>query len=193
MLVSIGTRRKKSSRIKLMLVLFLYSTCGTLHAEIGLSAASGYGVAHSIPLRIGVQKSFGKNWRMDSDWPIGGYGEASLYHLSGEKGLKAKSHHHLTVSAVAAVVRLERKEKIKWGWPYLEIGFGLSLLNQKEFGARELGTHFQFEDRLGVGLRFGENREYDLSYKAIHFSNAYIGSYNHGINLHLISFGYWFN
>ncbi len=162
-------------------------------AQTGISIASGYGVARSIPLRIGVQQEFCKQWRMDSNWPIGGYWEASFYDVSAHnKNVKPMSHQHLNAGALAAVARLEHKEGTQLGWPYVELGIGLSLVSHKEFGGRKLGTHFQFEDRFGMGVRFGENREYDISYKAIHFSNAYIGSYNHGINLHILVLGYWF-
>jgi len=174
---------------------FLMLSVGPLHswAATGISLASGYGVAQSIPFRIGIQQEFNKQWRTDTSWPIGGYWEGSLYNIRAHnKNLDSASHKHLNAVALAAAVRLERKEKMQVGWPYLEIGFGASLVTHKEFGGRKLGTYFQFEDRIGIGVRFGENREFDLSYRAIHFSNAYIGSYNHGINLHLLMLGYWF-
>ncbi len=175
---------------------FLVIVLGSSHswAGTGISMASGYGVAHSIPFRIGAQQEFSKHWCTDSSWLIGGYWEGSFYNLSAHnRNLSSFSHKHVNIGALAAVARLERKQRVQWGWPYLEIGFGASLITHKEFGGRKLGTHFQFEDRIGVGIRFGENREYDVGYKAIHFSNAYIGSYNHGINLHVLMIGYWFN
>ncbi len=159
---------------------------------VGTSIASGYGAARIIGLRLGLQKEFAKQWRTESTWPITGYWEGSLYSMHGKRGLLPNSHRTLNAGAAAAVVRFNRVLCTVVGWPYVELGIGVSFLSRKEIGGRNLGMHFQFEDRFGMGLRFGENREYDLGYKAVHFSNAYLGSVNHGINLHLLTIGYWF-
>jgi len=167
--------------------------CMPVWAREGLSIGSGYGAAQIVPIRIGLQKNFDKQWAQGSDWPVGGYWEASFYSMNGKRGPKPGSHRSLEAAAFAGVFRLQRAEKMQWGWPYLELGVGLSWLSQKEIGGRDLGIHFQFEDRIGVGFRFGEAQQYDIGYRAIHFSNAYIGPSNHGINLHVLVLGYWFN
>ncbi len=184
--------------VRLFTIIFVITGCSNTLADIetyprfGGSIASGYGAAHIVPLRLGMQKEFEKHWWTDRTWPISGYWEGSLYTLHGKKGPLPNSHHHLDAAALAAVFRFDRAESTVIGWPYLEVGIGLSLLTQKEIGGRNLGMHFQFEDRFGLGVRFGEDREYDIGYKAVHFSNAYLGSSNHGINLHLLMLGYWF-
>jgi lipid A 3-O-deacylase len=162
------------------------------HADGGVSIASGYGAAHIVPIRLGIQKPFNRSWREEWDWPISGYWEASVYNMNGRAAPKRGSHKRLQAIAGAAVMRFARAEPTAIGWPYVELGIGLSYLSRKEIGGRDLGIHFQFEDRVGVGIRLGEQRQYDIGYKAIHFSNAYIGPSNHGINLHLIALNYWF-
>ncbi|HEV2524494.1 MAG TPA: acyloxyacyl hydrolase [Gammaproteobacteria bacterium] len=179
---------------RVVLVTACLTSCLTVvaNARTGVSVASGYGAAHIVPLRLGLQREFEKQWRTESTWPITGYWEGSLYSMHGKKGPLPNSHKQLNAGALAAVVRFNRALCTTVGWPYVELGIGLSLLTQKEIGGRNLGMHFQFEDRFGIGVRFGENREYDFGYKAVHFSNAYLGSVNHGINLHLLTIGYWF-
>lgn len=178
-----------------LLLVGLASFLGTSSAaaQWGASVASGYGAANIVPLRIGIQKQFPKRWRTDSSWPIYGYWEGSLYHMNGKKGVKPDSHKQLNAAALAAVARIERAQQTGIGWPYVEIGFGASWVSKTEIGGRDLGIHFQFEDRIGLGFRFGDQKEYDIGYKAIHFSNAYIGPSNHGINLHVLTFNYWFS
>lgn len=159
----------------------------------GISIASGYGAAHIVPFRIGFQKTLNRDWHPKNAWPITGYVEGSLYDLKGQKGPKAGSHRQLCAAALALVFRFNREKPIASDlYPYIEIGVGGSWLTRQEIGGRELGMHFQFEDRLGIGCRFGEKKQYDLGYKAVHFSNAYLGNSNHGINLHLMTLGYWF-
>jgi lipid A 3-O-deacylase len=162
-------------------------------ARQGVSIASGFGAAHIVPLRFGVQTEFEKRWCRESEWPIGAYFEGSLYSMRGQRGAALSSHCSLRAAAAAGVVRFERTKETMIGWPYVELGIGASWLTRKEIGGRDLGMHYQFEDRFGLGVRFGENREYDIGYKAIHFSNAYMGPSNHGINLHVLSLGYWFH
>lgn len=166
---------------------------GPLWASQGISVASGFGVAHIVPIRIGFQKEFEKQWNTESDWPIGGYWEGSVYSMNGHKGRNPNSHKRLEALALAGVFRMQRRERFSFGWPYVDLGVGLSWLTRKEIGGRDLGIHFQFEDRIGIGFRFGQDKQYDIGYRAIHFSNAYIGPSNHGINLHVIVLGYWFN
>lgn len=161
----------------------------------GISIASGTGVAEILPFRIGIQRSFGCRIcprNASEDWPIRGYWEASACTMRGKKGPYPHSPRQINALAAAGVFRVERRCPFQGIWPYLDIGIGVSWISKREISGRELGIHFQFEDRLGLGFRFGQNREYDLSYRAIHFSNAYLHSRNASVNLHLIVLGFWF-
>lgn len=169
---------------------FVLANC--VEQEWGLSVASGYGVSQLVPVRFGVQRSFGRQWHRRCLWPIGGYWEGSLYHMKGKKGPKPNSHRRLSAGAFAGVLRFEGPESFDCFWPYVDVGVGLSYVSKKEIGGRELGIHFQFEDRLGFGFRFGDSKQFDLSYRATHFSNAYLATKNDSFNLHLIVLGYWF-
>jgi len=193
-----GMKAKKGSvelkkAISMVVILSGTLSSPSINAKGGLSLSTGYGAAHIVPLRLGIQKNFTKSWNEETDWPIGGYWEGSLYHKNGNYGSKPSSNKRLNAVALAGVVRFERAQQLMIGWPYVELGVGISWLSRKEIGGRDLGMHFQFEDRFGVGVRFGQHRQYDIGYKAVHFSNAYIGPCNHGINLHIITLGYWFN
>lgn len=185
-------------RVRFFAMLVLITACliscltFAADARTGVSVASGYGAAHIVPLRFGLQREFEKQWRSKSTWPITGYWEGNLYAMHGKAGSLSNSHRQLQAGALAAVFRFNRALCTTIGWPYVELGIGVSFLTRKEIGGRNLGMHFQFEDRFGIGVRFGENREYDFGYKAVHFSNAYLGTANHGINLHLLTIGYWF-
>jgi len=161
-------------------------------AEYQISFASGYGAAHIVPLRIGFVKSWDAKWYQECEWFMGGYSELSVYNLHGKAGLNPASNSTLQATAAAGVFRLECTESWKNIWPYFDVGFGASYLSKKEIGGRELGSNCLFEDRIGFGFRFGEKRQFDISYRAIHFSNAYLAEKNAGINLHLIVLGYWF-
>ena len=46
--------------------------------------------------------------------------------------------------------------------PYIEAGIGLALFSNTEVEEQKLGTAFQFEDRIGFGLRFVGGHEVRL-------------------------------
>lgn len=152
--------------------------------RMGLSFGSGTGMRRIVPLRLGLQYT----WYENACWPLWSYMELSFYHLKGKKGVNPWSHDHLQALALAPVFRFEPNE----GCFYLEAGVGVARLSHKEISGRELGMHFEFEDRIGAGFRFGHQKQFDVSYRFLHFSNANIGKFNHGLNLHFIILGYWF-
>ena len=167
--------------------------CLKSQATVGVSIGTGYGVASIIPIRLSFQKMLDTRWEPCNTWPIASYIEGSFYSMHGRKGVEPNSHRYLKAVALAGFLRFERPEALCNVYPYIELGIGASWLSQKEIGGRDLGFHYQFEDRLGIGLRFGPCLEYEIGYKAVHFSNAYLGPRNHGINLHMLVLNYWFS
>lgn len=161
------------------------------YPDMGVSIAAGRADRSIIPVRLSVQKDFGFRLRPNCIFPLGGYFEGSLYYMQGKK-TNPEHHHRLAAAAIAGVFRFEKRECTFLGWPYVEIGLGLSLVTPKEISGKYLGTNFQFEDKVGAGIRFGENREFDLGIRLVHFSNASLHKKNSGINLAMISLGYWF-
>lgn len=71
--------------------------------------------------------------------------------------------------------------------PYGEIGLGLSLLSNDRLGGRELSTHFQFSEHIGLGLEFGER--WFAGWRYSHYSNANIKKPNDGIDLQQVLIG----
>jgi lipid A 3-O-deacylase len=63
--------------------------------------------------------------------------------------------------------------------PYIEAGVGVALFANTEVEDNKLGTAFQFEDRIGFGLRF--NGGHEVGIRATHYSNAGIKSTNDGV------------
>lgn len=70
---------------------------------------------------------------------------------------------------------------------YAEVGIGVNYFDNKRINAsKEMGTHFQFGDMLGVGVRLTAEQVH-LGYRFIHYSNAGISSSNPGLDLHMLS------
>ena len=73
--------------------------------------------------------------------------------------------------------------------PFINIGIGATYINKKSIDDRNFSTHFQFEDRIGMGIK---SSKYKLSFNYFHYSNASIKKPNDGIDMMLINYIYTF-
>jgi len=70
----------------------------------------------------------------------------------------------------------------------LELGVGLSLMDDTKFAGKDVSTHYQFEDRIGFSTTFGDHDEYRLSLRYLHYSNAGLKKPNPGLDFISFSF-----
>ena len=82
------------------------------------------------------------------------------------------------VLAVSPVLRypLGQALDLQWG---LEFGIGVSLLDDTRFAGKDVSTHYQFEDRLGLVAWVSPTESLTLRY--LHYSNAGLSSNNDGV------------
>jgi len=76
--------------------------------------------------------------------------------------------------------------------PYLEGGAGGVYLTEETIEGNNLGGHLQFADILGLGCRFGRQRQHSLGARYVHYSNADLHSVNDGIDYVLLRYGFSF-
>lgn len=62
----------------------------------------------------------------------------------------------------------------------VDFGIGVSFLKNKTFAGKNLGTHFQFEDKLGLTIKLKNHRAISLRY--VHYSNGGISDNNPGLD-----------
>ena len=74
------------------------------------------------------------------------------------------------------------------GEVYAEAGIGISLLDDTQFAGKNVSTHYQFEDRLGIGYRFGEQFSHSLALRYFHYSNAGFKKPNPGLDFISLSY-----
>jgi len=56
--------------------------------------------------------------------------------------------------------------------PYIDYSLGLVYVSETKIGDNNLGIHMQFDNRLGLGLRFGPDELHDLGASLRHVSNG---------------------
>ncbi|MEM1435257.1 MAG: acyloxyacyl hydrolase [Pseudomonadota bacterium] len=78
--------------------------------------------------------------------------------------------------------------------PFLEAGVGLAVLSDDKLRsgnnrALRLGTRWQFEDRVAIGIRFGRQQRWELAWRLMHHSNLNAADDNAGLDSQLVSIG----
>lgn len=148
------------------------------HASaVELTAAVGRTEKSTSTLRVGLQKDFQSRWWQSDVGALTGYWDAGYTFWKGDKG---SDNHSVSVSPV--VVYEFNADVFK---PYIEAGIGVSLFENTRIENRRLGSSFQFEDRLGVGVRFYNQA---LGLRAMHYSNGGLKSPNDGIEVYSLHY-----
>lgn len=100
---------------------------------------------------------------------------------------------NLNIYSIAPVVHYTFKRRGPF-LPYLEFSVGVAYLNHTHLDDRNLGIHFAFQDRLGIGAFLGPSEQFFIGVHTVHYSNAGFAENNSGISALLdIDIGYRFS
>ena len=144
----------------------------------GLEFAVGYTSESTMTYRLGLKSDWDKSWLQSDVGRLTGYWDGAYTYWEGDKSSASNS---LSFSPV--LVYEFAGESVK---PYLEAGIGVALFSHTEVEGNRLGSAFQFEDRLGFGLRFAGGHEVGI--RATHYSNAGISSRNDGVESYALHY-----
>lgn len=188
-----GSKQKKSWVNYLTIVLLFFSNIPLSEARWGVNASTGWAASGIHPYRMaGVWSFRAINDYSPSRWRIIPIWESSLGYWDGEVDARKGGADNILAVTTGPMFRFQYKlESIKNLSSYLEIGIGASWLSDTTISGRQLSTNFQFEDKIGLGLRFGEQQQYDIGFRATHYSNGSIKRPNNGVNMLLLNVGYW--
>jgi hypothetical protein len=99
----------------------------------------------------------------------------------------------LNIYSVAPVLRYYFVKK-KYFSPFVELSVGPGYLTRTQFGNRNLGMHFTFQDELGIGVVAGREAGPYATISILHYSNAHLSAHNSGITVPvMLTLGYQFN
>lgn len=142
------------------------------HAVDGLVLELGHSSKSTTTYRLGAQFDFGRTlWQNQSgSVQLGGRWDAGVTRWSG---LDATS------LSLSPVFTLSFPSGQRSWTPYLEAGIGAAYFTETKLRDRDLSSKFQFEDRIGAGLRLASGSEVGIRF--YHYSNAGIKKPNDGI------------
>lgn len=159
----------------LFVSLLLMFAAPVLAQSSGYGLSFGYGEADpEIDIyRVGLKKDFPAKWFKTKIGYLSGYFELSLNHWEcGNQDING-----IAFSPVFAYYFGNENAKIR---PYIEGGIGATYLDEYRIADRNLSSNYQFEDRLGAGVRIGF---VDMNFRYMHYSNASLKAPNHGIDI----------
>ena len=136
-----------------------------------VSGAVGVTSQGDMTYRIGMSFDWDKKWLQSDIGYVSGYWDSGYTYWEGGD---ASGAHSLSFSPVFTY------EFSGFTYtPYIEAGIGLAAFSQTDVGDQRLGSSFNFEDRIGLGLKLPGEQKVGL--RAIHYSNAGIKQPNDGI------------
>lgn len=144
---------------------------------VDFTAAVGQSGDSNMVYRLGAQWNWDKSWMQSDVGRLTGYWDAGYTYWDGDE---TSSNHSLSFTPV--FVYEFAGETVR---PYIEAGIGVAFFENTEVEDNDLGSSFQFEDRLGVGLRFSGQ---EVGIRALHYSNAGLEQPNDGVEAYTLHY-----
>ena len=132
--------------------------------------------------RLGLKKDFGRQFLANLSGWLSGYFEGSLNYW-----------HHTDDDIYAAALSPVFVYYFGVGnnsvIPYMEAGIGVCLISETSIADVDMTTAFQFEDRIGGGIR---TEKLDFNFRYMHYSNGSMAQPNDGIDIWIGTLSYRF-
>lgn len=174
---------KDFTKIRCIIVLFSLSCANFCFARPYYGAVLSYVAASKEPPDL---KGYQFVFQYDPDqlkwYQFNLYFDLGLSHFKSSNALHNKS---ISILAAAPVIRYQLLER-HMILPFLEFSIGLSYLSRTRIQHRNLGIHFAFQDRIGIGAFLGRSKNLLVGLHVVHYSNAHLSGRNSGITLPLV-------
>ncbi|MGI9276575.1 MAG: acyloxyacyl hydrolase [Endozoicomonas sp.] len=171
----------------------------------GISLAYGEDIDTGVVMtdtRISLRWNWDHGFFQLQNWDATGYIDVSASFLKSNANPEKVLITHLPSSDKAEVYAVSPVFRfISTGYhdiqPFIDLGIGGAWFSdyhlEREGNTRQrLGGRGQFEIRAGGGILLGPEKNLELGYRIIHYSNASIHDINMGLNFHMLTLGYWF-
>jgi lipid A 3-O-deacylase len=162
-------------RITFCLTLLVIIFANPVAAEDSVEVTLGKASDDIDIVRLAWRKSWSSRWLHSSIGELTGFHAVSFNRWQGRDGA-------LNVIAYSPVfVYRLRAAPLS----YVKLGIGLAYLSDTVIQMRDMSSHFQFEDQIGMGWAWSEH---DVSLVYMHYSNAGLRHPNDGIDVLVLSF-----
>lgn len=171
------------ARILPSILLGLLASASISSQAAEISGAVGVTSQGNMTYRAGLGWEWDKRWFESSIGHFGGYWDVGYTYWEG--GDQASGRHSISAAPVFEYVIGDGFYR-----PFIEAGIGASLFSGTGVGDRKMGSVFNFEDRLGAGLKIGEAQR--VGVRVIHYSNAGLAQPNAGVESYSLFYAHQF-
>ena len=151
----------------------------------GLKVSVGEGQNSTDTYRLALLSDFGQtffNGHIKQHWEFG------FSYWESDTG----PNREMEVFSINPVFTYELGSPDQAFLPYVDFSIGIAYMSDTRIADKKLGQHFQFDDRLGLGVRFGHQKRHDVALSARHVSNAGLDNDNDGFDIFSLTYGYRF-
>ena len=155
---------------------FLFVISTNLYALDGVRIAGGTGDHSSDGYEIALLGDIDKTWfdgRVRAQWQL------SFSDWDFDEG----PNDDMQIISLAPVFIYDFWDRPNGFQPYIDYSIGFAYVSETKIDENDLGMHFQFDNRVGLGVRFGRDQRHDLSVSYRHISNAGLDSDNDGYDV----------
>jgi len=157
----------------------------SVQAIEGVKVGTGNGQNSTDAYQIALLSDFGQSFFNDK---VKLHWEYGYSRWSSDQGL----NKDLDVFNINPVFTYELGSSDRAYVPYIDFSIGIAYVSDTSIANKKLGQHFQFDDRLGLGVRFGGEKRHDIALGARHVSNAGLDNDNDGFDVVSVSYTYRF-
>lgn len=174
-------------------ILSFFSTQSFAVDSISVSYGMNNNLSNLNVFRLGIQWDWHQHWFATKYGYLDGYFDASITQLQ-TNGNEFDQYQSAQVISVVPMLRVRFNTFANTITPYIEAGAGPAFVSETHLADKDISTNYQFDDRLGLGIQFGKNQQYEIGYSFNHISNANITTPNPGINIRMVlTFKYYFD
>ncbi|MDU0355387.1 acyloxyacyl hydrolase [Paraglaciecola aquimarina] len=137
----------------------------------------------------GIRLAYRPNYHTDLDIPVIGLTRLSwetslnLFDLHGSA--KNEATYGLSLSPIFS----KSLPSISNQYPLtLKFGIGVAYVHEEKFGGVDIGSFYQFEDRIGLLMGLDEQQHSELALRYIHYSNGGFNTTNPGLDFLSIAY-----
>lgn len=164
-----------------LFTLAVLSTTALTASADELSGAIGATSQGGVTARTALGFDWNRSWLQTETGKVTGYWD--LGYTYWQAGEQAGGRHSLSFAPV--FVYEFGSGDIK---PFIEAGIGVAVFSGTTAGDQKFGSAFNFEDRIGAGLKFGDTQRVGL--RVTHYSNAGIKEPNDGIESYALFYSH---
>ena len=148
--------------------------------------------------RVSLQWDWNRDFISSPNWKLGGYFDLAVSnwrsHLSAKDQPSPEGAAKAWAVSFSPVFRFEPETNMMLA-PFFDFGVGASWQSKKDIEKKlkspiNMGGHTQFEIRAVAGVRFGTNKQYELSYGWFHYSNANFHPKNEALDFQMAELGW---